>query len=309
LTLKLLHPASWKDYELIDSGDFEKLERFGKYILIRPEPQALWSRSLDEDAWKRQAHARFVREQSDKFRFTDEVKGGWKKQADMPESWPILYHHPAFTLKLRLALTGFGHVGMFPEQGANWNYIHETITSWKLASPRVLNIFAYTGAASVVAREAGAEVVHCDASRPGLNWAKQNMELNELKDIRWVYEDAFKFVRRELKRGNRYNGLIMDPPPYGRGPEGEKWSLQEQLEELVHMAQGLLDQKNYFFILSTYAAGLSAIVGLNVAKSYFDVSGAEFGELFLKSANGKDLPMGTFLRIRSGGEGSSDDNV
>jgi 23S rRNA (cytosine1962-C5)-methyltransferase len=102
LTLKLLHPSSWKDYELIDSGDFEKLERFGKYILIRPEPQALWSRSLDEDAWKRQAHARFVREQSDKFRFTDEVKGGWKKQADMPESWPILYHHPAFTLKLRL---------------------------------------------------------------------------------------------------------------------------------------------------------------------------------------------------------------
>lgn len=300
MTLKLLHPASWKDYELIDSGDFEKLERFGKYILIRPEPQALWSRSLDEDSWKRQAHARFVREQSDKFRFTEEVKGGWKKQSDMPDSWLISYHHPAFTLKLRLALTGFGHVGMFPEQGSNWNYIHETITSWKLSSPRVLNIFAYTGAASVVARAAGADVVHCDASRPGLNWAKQNMELNDLKDIRWVYEDAFKFVRRELKRGNRYNGLIMDPPPYGRGPEGEKWSLQEQLEELVHMAHGLLDEKNYFFILSTYAAGLSAVVGLNVAKSYFDVSHAEFGEFFLKSANGKDLPMGTFLRVRSG---------
>lgn len=300
MTLKLLHPASWKDYELIDSGDFEKLERFGKYILIRPEPQALWSRSLDEDSWKRQAHARFVREQSDKFRFTEEVKGGWKKQSDMPDSWLISYHHPAFTLKLRLALTGFGHVGMFPEQGSNWNYIHETITSWKLSSPRVLNIFAYTGAASVVARAAGADVVHCDASRPGLNWAKQNMELNDLKDIRWVYEDAFKFVRRELKRGNRYNGLIMDPPPYGRGPEGEKWSLQEQLEELVHMAHGLLDEKNYFFILSTYAAGLSAVVGLNVAKSYFDVSNSEYGEFFLKSANGKDLPMGTFLRVRSG---------
>jgi len=299
LTLKLLHPASWKDYELIDSGNFEKLERFGKYTLIRPEPQALWKRALDEEVWKRQAHARFVREQSDKFRFTDEVKGGWKKQADMPESWTVNYHHPALTLKLRLALTGFGHVGMFPEQGANWNYIHETITGWKLSSSRVLNIFAYTGAASVVARAAGADVVHCDASRPGLNWAKQNMELNDQKDIRWVYEDAFKFVRRELKRGNRYNGLIMDPPPYGRGPEGEKWSLQEQLEELVHMAHGLLDEKNYFFILSMYAVGLSAIVGLNVAKSYFDVAGAEYGEFFLKSANGKDLPMGTFLRLRS----------
>jgi len=299
LTLKLLHPASWKDYELIDSGNFEKLERFGKYTLIRPEPQALWNKSLDEDAWRRQAQARFAREQSDKYRFTDEVKGGWTKFTDMPESWPINYHHPAFVLKLRLALTGFGHVGIFPEQGANWNYIHETITSWKMPSPRVLNIFAYTGAASVVARAAGADVVHCDASRPGLNWAKQNMEMNDLKDIRWVYEDAFKFVRRELKRGNRYHGIIMDPPPYGRGPEGEKWTLQEQLEELVHMAHGLLDQNKFFFIMSMYAVGLSAIVGLNIAKSYFDVSQAEHGEFFLKSAQGKDLPMGTFLRIRN----------
>lgn len=299
MTLKLLHPASWKDYELIDSGNFEKLERFGKYTLIRPEPQALWTKSLDDDTWKRMAHARFAREQADKFRFTDEVKGGWTKASDMPESWPIDYHHPAFTLRLRLALTGFGHVGIFPEQGANWNFIHETITSWKFASPRVLNIFAYTGAASVVARAAGADVVHCDASRPGLNWAKQNMELNHLKDIRWVYEDAFKFVRRELKRGNRYHGIIMDPPPYGRGPEGEKWTLQEQLDELVRMAHGLLEEKNHFFILSMYAVGLSAIVGLNIAKGYFDVSHAEYGEFFLKSAHGKDLPMGTFLRIRT----------
>lgn len=297
MTLTLLHPASWKDYELIDSGNFEKLERFGPYTLIRPEPQALWKPALDEAAWKQRAHARFAREQADKFRFTDEVKGGWKKNADMPDSWQINYQHSTFALRLRLALTGFGHVGIFPEQGANWNFIYDTITSWRLSQPRVLNLFAYTGAASVVARAAGADVVHCDASRPGLNWAKQNMELNNLRDIRWVYEDAFKFVRRELKRGNRYHGIIMDPPPYGRGPEGEKWTLQEQLDELMSMAHGLLEPKQYFFVMSMYAVGLSAIVGLNIAKTYFDTSNAEVGEFFLQSAHGKDLPMGTFLRI------------
>lgn len=299
LILKLLHPSSWKDYELIDSGNFEKLERFGKYTLIRPEPQALWSKSLDDEQWKLLAHAKFVREQTDKFRFTDDIKGGWSKQPTMPESWNVQYHHSAFTLNLRLALTGFGHVGVFPEQGSNWNFIYETISSWNLQKPRILNLFAYTGAASVVARAAGADVIHCDASRPGLNWAKQNMELNNLEDIRWVYEDAFKFVRREVKRGNTYNGIIMDPPPYGRGPEGEKWALQEQLEELIHMTSTLLEKKQSFFILSMYAVGLSAIVGANIARTYFEMKDSEVGEFFLKSKQEKDLPMGTFLRIRN----------
>ncbi|MEO5977279.1 MAG: class I SAM-dependent methyltransferase [Chryseolinea sp.] len=299
MILKLLHPSSWKDYELIDSGNFEKLERFGKYTLIRPEPQALWSKSLDDEQWKLLAHAKFVREQTDKFRFTDDIKGGWSKQPTMPESWNVQYHHSAFTLNLRLALTGFGHVGVFPEQGSNWNFIYETISSWNLQKPRILNLFAYTGAASVVARAAGADVIHCDASRPGLNWAKQNMELNNLEDIRWVYEDAFKFVRREVKRGNTYNGIIMDPPPYGRGPEGEKWALQEQLEELIHMTSTLLEKKQSFFILSMYAVGLSAIVGANIARTYFEMKDSEVGEFFLKSKQEKDLPMGTFLRIRN----------
>lgn len=297
MNLKLLHPASWKDYELIDSGQFEKLERFGKYILIRPEPQAIWGKSLNEEEWKQRAHAKFVREQTDKFRFTDDVKGGWSKNPAMPESWNIQYNHHSLNLTLRLALTGFGHVGIFPEQGNNWNFIYDTITSWKISKPRVLNLFAYTGAASVVARAAQADVIHCDASRPGLNWANQNMELNNLKDIRWVYEDAFKFVRREVKRGNKYNGIIMDPPPYGRGPEGEKWTLQEQLDELVHMSSSLLETKNSFFILSMYAVGLSAVVGLNVVRTHFEMKDPEYGEFFLKSKHGKDLPMGTFLRF------------
>lgn len=296
--MKLLTPSSWNDYELIDSGNFEKLERFGKYILIRPEPQALWKKSLEEQEWKKIAHAKFVREQTDKFRFTDDVKGGWSKNPAMPESWNIQYQYNSLQLTFRLALTGFGHVGIFPEQGSNWNFISDTIASWKAKSSRVLNLFAYTGAASIVARAAGAEVIHCDASRPGLNWATHNMQLNNLRDIRWVYEDAFKFVRREVKRGNKYNGIIMDPPPYGRGPEGEKWTLQEQLDELIYMSSQLLEKQNCFFILSMYAIGLSPIVGLNIAKTYFKFDDVEYGEFYLKSKQEKDLPMGTFLRFR-----------
>jgi 23S rRNA (cytosine1962-C5)-methyltransferase len=297
LNLKLLNPSSWKDYELIDSGDGQKLERFGKYILIRPEPQAIWSPVLSDKDWTTMSHARFDREQKDKFRFSDDVKGGWTRAKGMPESWNVQYQYNELILNLRLAITSFGHIGVFPEQGENWNFIFNTIRSWKMPKSRVLNLFAYTGAASVVARSAGADVTHVDASRPGLNWANQNMQLNNLDNIRWVYEDAFKFVRREGKRGNKYNGIIMDPPPYGRGPEGEKWTLQEQLNELVTMSSELLEKENCFFILSMYAVGLSSLVGLNVAKSHFDIKDPEYGEFFLKSKHERDLPMGTFLRF------------
>ncbi len=290
------HPSSWIDYELLDSGEFEKLERFGKFILIRPEPQAIWEPVLPQNEWKRMTHAHFTREQNDKFRFTDDAKGGWKRLKEIPESWNISYHYNDLRINLRLSLTSFGHVGAFPEQGNNWNFIHDTMRGWK-EKGRVLNLFAYTGAASVVARLNGADVTHCDASRPGLNWANQNMVLNNLKDIRWVYEDAFKFVRREQKRGNRYNGIIMDPPPYGRGPEGEKWTLQEQLNELVKMSRGLLEDQQSFFILSMYAVGLSATVGLNVVKTHFPNVRTDFGEFYLKSKQGRDLPMGTFVRL------------
>jgi 23S rRNA (cytosine1962-C5)-methyltransferase len=295
--LKLLHPSSWKDYELIDSGEGEKLERFGKFTLIRPEPQAIWSKVLSEQEWKKLASTRFDREQKDKFRFSDDVNGGWSKNSVVPESWNVKYQYNDLQLTLRLALTSFGHVGVFPEQGNNWNFIYDTITNWKTTKPRVLNLFAYTGAASVVAKAAGADVTHVDASRPGLNWANQNMQLNNLSDIRWVYEDAVKFVKREVKRGNKYNGIIMDPPPYGRGPDGEKWTLQEKLNELVQLSSQLLDDKNAFFILSMYAVGLSPLVGMNVVKTHFPDVEPECGEFFLKSKNGKDLPMGTFLRF------------
>ncbi len=295
--MKLLHPSSWKDYEIIDSGDGEKLERFGKYILIRPEPQAIWQKTKPEEEWSNLSHAHFSREQKDHFRFGDDVKGGWKKKQSMPDSWNVNYEYNNLKLTLRLALTSFGHVGIFPEQGENWNFIFDTVSSWKTPS-RVLNLFAYTGAASVVARQAGADVTHCDASRPGLNWANQNMQLNNLENIRWVYEDALKFAKREVKRGNKYNGIIMDPPPYGRGPEGEKWTLQEKLDELVYMSSQLLESKNRFFILSMYAVGLSATVGLNVVKTHFRDSNIDSGEFFLHPKDGNDLPMGTFVRFR-----------
>lgn len=295
--MELLHPSSWEEYELIDSGDFEKLERFGKFVLIRPEPQAIWSKSLSENEWKERADAKFVREQKDKFRFTDDVKGGWSRSAGMPESWTINYHYKELKIALRLALTGFGHVGLFPEQGQNWNFIYDTVSSWKIEKPKVLNLFAYTGAASIVAKYAGADVVHVDASRPGLNWANQNMQLNNLSDIRWVYEDALKYVRRETKRGNKYNGIIMDPPPYGRGPDGEKWTLQEKLNELVQLASQLLEESNHFFILNMYAVGLSSLVGLNIVKTHLPAEDPQYGEFFLKASQGKDLPMGTFLRF------------
>lgn len=295
--MELLYPAAWKDYELLDSGNFEKLERFGAFTLIRPEPQAIWQPVWSEGEWKKKAHAHFTREQKDNFRFTDEVKGGWKKLKEIPESWNVVYQHHDLKLNLRLALTGFGHVGVFPEQGENWNFIFNTVKNWSVPKPRVLNLFAYTGAASVVAKIAGADVTHCDASRPGLNWANHNMQLNDQKDIRWVYEDALKFVKREVKRGNKYNGIIMDPPPYGRGPEGEKWTLQEKLDELIEGASHLLEEQNSFFILSMYAVGLSALVGVNVVHTHFPDVQPQFGEFYLKSTTGNNLPMGTFLRF------------
>jgi 23S rRNA (cytosine1962-C5)-methyltransferase len=297
--MQILFPAYWKDYELIDSGNFEKLERFGQFILIRPEPQAIWQTAMDRDEWMKRAHAWFSREQSDKYRFSDDVKGGWKKLKPMPDNWNVNYQYNDLVIELRLGLTSFGHVGIFPEQGENWNFIHETLKEIRthVDKPRVLNLFAYTGAASMVATRGGAVVTHCDASRPGLNWANQNMQLNKLEGIRWVYEDALKFIRREAKRRNRYNGIIMDPPPYGRGPEGEKWTLQEKLDELVGLAHEVLERQAGFFVLSMYAAGLSSIVGLNVVKTHFTEVDIQWGEFCLKGHNSCDLPMGTFIRF------------
>lgn len=298
MKLTLRFPESWKDYELIDSGGGEKLERFGAYTLIRPEPQAIWRKTLSEKEWQSRSQARFVREQKDRYRFADDVKGGWTRERGMPESWEIAYQYKDLNIRLRLALTSFGHVGIFPEQGSNWNFIFDSLQAHRNQPQRVLNLFAYTGAASVVARRCGADVVHVDASKPSITWANENMNRNGLKDIRWVHEDALKFVRREVRRGNKYQGIIMDPPPYGRGPDGEKWTLQEKLDELLEHASRLLAEQGSFFILSLYAAGLSPLVGYNAVTSHMTPKDPEFGEFYLKSQTGKHLPMGTFMRFR-----------
>ena len=216
--MQLLTPKDFHDYELIDCGDFEKLERFGKYITIRPEPQALWDKKLSEREWEKAAYVKFISKNSS--------SGTWKKLKEMPDRWNIEYavgsKPSSVNLKFRLALTAFKHVGIFPEQAVNWDYIFESVNTMKAETPRVLNLFAYTGAASLAAKAAGADVTHLDSVKQVVTWSRENMELSNLSDIRWVVEDAMTFVKREVKRGKKYNGIILDPPAYGHGTDGEK---------------------------------------------------------------------------------------
>lgn len=303
--ITLLTPIHWEDYELIDSGGLEKLERFGKYTLTRPEPQAVWEKSLPEDEWRRLSHATYKR-----FRGVDpskseySEKGDWQKKQGMPDQWVIQYKHDNLHLKFRLGLTSFGHIGIFPEQAINWEFIYEFIKkpearSMKPEALKVLNLFAYTGGASLAAKAAGADVVHVDSVKPVINWAKEDMELSGLKDIRWVVEDALKFVRREVKRGNKYNGIILDPPAYGRGPEGEKWVLQESINEMIGLCSDLLLDKNSFFILSLYSMGFSTLISESLVKTHFGgIKSQELGELYFHDRAGRKLPLGTYLRFQ-----------
>lgn len=286
----------FSDYELADSGHFRKLERFGPYYLSRPEPQAIWKPSLSDTEWQRLAHATFERRSGKSNEFGDE--GNWQLRSGMPEQWHISYRHEALQLKLRLGLTSFKHVGVFPEQADNWNFIYDTVSAMS-PSPLVLNLFAYTGAASLAARAAGAEVVHVDAVKPVITWARQNMEASGLDNIRWVVEDALKFVQREDRRDRRYQGIILDPPAYGRGPDGEKWLLEKHLGELLEICSRLLDPEQHFFVINLYSMGFSALVLENLVRSYFpQAQQYEFGELFIPSTSGPRLPLGVFLRFR-----------
>ncbi|MBU0765893.1 MAG: class I SAM-dependent methyltransferase [Bacteroidetes bacterium] len=293
--MRLLSPPPWPDYELIDSGHFEKLERFGDYVLARPEPQACWPKSLTEAEWGKMVHVRFVRESSAN-KATE--KGTWVFHKKMPEQWFIGYSYKKMHLKFRLGLTAFKHVGIFPEQAVNWNYIFDTITESNIESPKVLNLFAYTGGASLAARAAGAEVVHVDSVRQVLHWTKVNAEASRLEGIRLIREDAMKFVQREIRRGNKYNGIILDPPAYGRGTSGETWRLESHINELIEHCAGLMDMKGGFLILNLYSMGLSVLVAENLVKKHFpDAQNLETGELFIPDRTGSRLPLGVFLRF------------
>lgn len=288
--IKLLSPRHWKDYELIDCGDFEKLERFGEIILIRPEPQAVWNKNLPENEWQKMHHIRF--------RGRSATAGDWiKKNQKTPDRWYITYRNQDAGIKFRLALTSFKHVGVFPEQAVNWDYIASNIKNFKTPQPKILNLFAYTGGASLIAKAAGADITHVDSIKQVITWANENQELSGLNNIRWVVEDALKFVKREIKRGRRYNGIILDPPAYGHGPNGEKWKLEDQIQEMMQDVAKLLDEEEHFLILNTYSLGFSSVIVDNLIRSSFKkAENLETGELYLQAAAGSRLPLGVFGR-------------
>ena len=292
--MTLLSPEHLTDYELIDTGGFEKLERFGQYILLRPEPQAVWNKSLPKDKWESMANAVFRKETKK----NESERGEWILKKNMPQQWWINYTYNNMKLRFRLGLTAFKHVGLFPEQAENWNYIYDSLCQMHTAQPRVLNLFAYTGGASLAARAAGAEVTHVDSVRQVVTWSRENMEASSMTDIRWIVEDAMKFLRREVKRGKQYECIILDPPAYGRGPEGEKWILEEGINELMELCSKLLSGDEILFVLNLYSMGFSALVAENLIKSYFPKISGECGELFIPDHAGRRLPLGVFMRFK-----------
>ena len=299
----------WKDYELLDSGRGEKLERFGAYVLARPGPKALWDKTMSESDWARLTHTRF-KPGAGFGKAGKEDSGTWERLKKMEDQWYIRYKgkQEGLDFTLRLGLTSFKHVGVFPEQAANWEYIYRE-TSLLVSQaretgaprPKVLNLFAYTGAASLAARAAGADVTHLDSVRQVVTWANGNMERSGLRDIRWVVEDAMKFARREAKRGNRYQGIILDPPAYGHGPDGEKWKLDECLFEMLRTVAQILEPEHSFMVLNLYSNGYSPLLGETTVREAFGLKDGyqmESGELALRDRFGKALPLSIFVRLK-----------
>lgn len=243
-----MRTAQWHDYELLDTAGGERLERWGDILLIRPDPQIIWEGDKNGPLWGK-AHARYVR--------SNKGGGHWETYKKMPEVWQIGWEGLTFRLKPM----GFKHTGLFPEQAVNWQFAKEKIQS--AGRPvKVLNLFGYTGAATLACLQAGAAVTHVDASKGMVQWAKENAQASGLADkpVRWLVDDCVKFVQREQRRGNTYDGIIMDPPSYGRGPGGEVWKLEEQLYGLISMCLPILSEKPLFFILNSYTTGLSPAV-------------------------------------------------
>lgn len=295
-------PQNWKDYELLDSGRGAKLERFGEYVLARPEPKALWDKSMSDAEWNRLAHTRFT-PGAGFGKAGKEDSGTWERLRNMPDQWWIRYNGgPKFSL--RLGLTSFKHVGVFPEQAANWDYIFRQtsdIAAKTGSRPKILNLFAYTGAASLAAKCAGADVTHLDSVRQVVTWAHENQDRSGLRDIRWVVEDAMKFAGREARRGNLYQGIILDPPAYGHGPDGEKWKLDECLFDMMKTVGKILAPENSFLVLNLYSNGFSAILGETVVRQAFGLTSdtaLESGELVIMDRFGKNLPLSIFVRLR-----------
>lgn len=281
------------EYELLDSGEGRKLERFGKYILVRPEKQAMWNIS-NPDLWTK-ADVEYIRT-GDKF-------GDWKSiNPEMPREW-IFEHN---SIKLKLKLTPFGHVGVFPEQTEQWDWLEKiisnNITIQQSSNLKILSLFSYTGGATLAAAAAGAHVTHVDASKPAITWAVENQKLSNLQDkpIRWIVDDALKFVKREERRGNKYDGIIMDPPKFGRGPKGEVWQFEKNFPELLESCQKILSNNPLFFLVTTYTIPISSNTLANMVSGILpEPAKIEFGELAIEETGSKRLlPTSIFSRWR-----------
>lgn len=274
----------WSDYELLDSGDNMKLERFGDIVVARPETQALWKK-LRPELWET-AHATFSFE---------EKKGVWNVKKPVPESWALAWNPARFLVRL----TGFKHTGVFPEQAPNWQWLTEKVS--KLEKPQVLNLFGYTGIASVVAAQAGAFVTHVDASKQSLDWAHENATLSNIPEdgIRWMLDDTLAFVKREVRRGAKYAGIILDPPAFGRGAKGEVWKIEEDFPQLLQSLKELLSEKSGSFLLvNGYAAGYASKSFAQAIESTFEETDGESGELYIQeSSSDRVIPAGVYVRF------------
>jgi 23S rRNA (cytosine1962-C5)-methyltransferase len=276
-----LYTEGWTDYELIDAGGGKKLERWGNTITIRPEIQAYFKSEKSFTEWNKLAYWEFIPKVGQ--------TGVWKQlKRGATKEWTIKYER----LRFRLKLTKFKHVGLFPEQRVNWDFIQQNINH----GDSFLNLFAYTGAASCVARFKGAETLHVDSVKQLISWARENMEMSQLMNIKWVHEDALKFSSREVKRGRQYKGIIMDPPAWGIGAKKEKWKLEDKLDELLSNVAGLMG-KDDFLILNTYSPKVELRLIRELSKLYFPDRRTEAKELWMKASTGKELFFGNLLRV------------
>lgn len=284
--MRIIATPGFKDYELLDSGDAKRLERFGKYIISKPDPQAIWKPLKDKTIWEK-ADAVFMQNGS---------KGEWINRNKVPEKWLINYHDLAFYCRL----TPFKHTGVFPEQAINWDFIQEKIKGAQ-REINVLNLFGYTGVSTLMASASGAKVTHLDASKPAIAWARENQAASKLleKPVRWILDDALKFVQREINRNVKYDAIIMDPPVYGHGPNGETWDFNESFPKLMELCQKVLSDNPLFIIVNAYAISASSVMLENVLKDYLSGLGGTFecGELALEEKDSKRLlSTGIFAR-------------
>lgn len=286
--MKRTYSNHWSDYELIDAGNNKKLERWGEIITIRPDRNAYFSPILTNKEWLQKAHFEFNEAVSADRQITPN-KGSWKKlKQNAPTEWSITFKNISFNLKL----TKFKHLGIFPEQRTNWDFINKNIKP----NNKFLNLFAYTGGASLIAKSSGADVFHCDSVKQIIAWTKQNMESSHLSDIRWVLDDALKFATKEVKRGKKYDGIVMDPPAFGLGAKKERWKIENKFPELVKVASDLLSD-NGFLIINTYSPKLKEEVIQQVVSQYFPNKKIDISKLSIKTTTGKTLEYGELTRV------------